>query len=155
MVYIGQQDHLTVLWTSARGLPRMDAMKAFRDVILLRENVELKWLFGSLDSMDILPESSEDFFSAAAAFGATSTSACLKRLLPWSPALEAGLPSLSSIPLPNQLPNTQDLQLGPGFNSVEQLQQDEVDMHLGEASQDNVTDEVLDVIAKVVTSLAE
>jgi hypothetical protein len=42
MVYIGQQDHLTVLWTSARGLPRMDAMKAFRDVILLRENVELK-----------------------------------------------------------------------------------------------------------------
>jgi hypothetical protein len=38
---------------------------------------------------------------------------------------------------------------------VEQLQQDEVDMHLGEASEDNVTDEVLDAIAKVVTSLAE
>jgi hypothetical protein len=37
MVNTGQQDHLIVLWTSNRGLPHNDAVKAFRKVILLRK----------------------------------------------------------------------------------------------------------------------
>jgi hypothetical protein len=58
MVLTGQQDHLVVLWTSARGLPRMDALRAFKDTILLQENVELRWRLGGMDCMVLLAKES-------------------------------------------------------------------------------------------------
>jgi hypothetical protein len=81
----------------------MDALRAFRDTILLWENVELRWLLGGMDCMVSPHNESHDFFTVAAAFGVASKIAYLQRLCLWSPTADAGLPSLSDIALPTQL----------------------------------------------------
>lgn len=51
MERIGRYDHLSVLWTTAAGPTRSEAIAAMTEVMLLRENADLMWLFGSLDCM--------------------------------------------------------------------------------------------------------
>jgi hypothetical protein len=46
----------------------MGALRAFRDTILLCENVKLRWLLGGVDCMVSPHDESHDFFMTAAAF---------------------------------------------------------------------------------------
>jgi hypothetical protein len=138
MVQTGQQDHFIVLWTSTRGLPRMYTLRAFRDTILLRENMELRWLLGGVDYMVSLHEESHDFFMAIAVYGAASRIACLQHLRPWSPIVDVGLPSLSNIALPTQLLTTQDLEMDPEFGKVVGEDDDEGEPHLEDLAEEVV-----------------
>ena len=66
MINLDQLDVLRDMWVSkAQGTDCDAVCKAFRSVLLLRENLDLEYIFGSLECTGIWPRGGEQLFQAA------------------------------------------------------------------------------------------
>jgi hypothetical protein len=127
MVVSGKRDHLSVLWTSGPGVSREEVARQLRVVLLVRENAELRWVWGSVDCTGKVPGNMSDVVETLKAFHDTSMASCTKLLDPWRGAEDSGgsnLPGLVELPLPSQMYGTQDLILTGKEFDVEASVQD-------------------------------
>jgi hypothetical protein len=97
MVVSGKRDHLSVLWTSRPGVLRNKAARQLWEVLLVRENVELRWLWGAVDCTGKLDDEVRDLFPNLAIFQEMSIARCTKLLEPWKAGEEPGGSSLASL----------------------------------------------------------
>jgi hypothetical protein len=112
MVVSGKRDHLSVLWTSGPGVSRNEAARQLREVLLVRENLEFRWVWGGVDCSGKLPEDMSHIVSALAIFQESSMANCTKLLDPWRGGEDSGgsvVPSLGDLPLPSQMYGSQEL----------------------------------------------
>ena len=80
-----QQEHiLRDMWVDRAGVDREAVLTAFRHVLLLRENIELGYCFGSLEALGVWPRAGDDFFRAARGLHRESVSACITKIAAWN-----------------------------------------------------------------------
>jgi hypothetical protein len=104
MVVSGKRNHLSVLWTSGPGVSQNEVARQLWEVLLVRENVDLRWLWGAVDCTCKLDDEVRDLLPNLAIFQETSIARCTKLLEPWKAGEEpggSGLASLAELTLPS------------------------------------------------------
>ena len=112
MVVNGKRDHLSVLWTSGLGVSWNEVMRQLWEVLLVRENIELRWLWGAVDCTGKLDDEVRGLLPNLIIFQKTSIARWTMLLEPWKAREEpdgSGLASLAELTLPSQMYSIQDL----------------------------------------------
>jgi hypothetical protein len=68
MVISEKRDHLSGLWTSGPGVSREEGARQLREVLLVQENMDLWWLWGSVDCTGKVPDDISDLLRSAILF---------------------------------------------------------------------------------------
>ena len=83
------------LWVKGEGVDREGCASVFTSVLLLRENIDLGYVFGSIEATGLWPRGGDAFFDAAKVLRRESVSACYTKLAYWN--VKDGLEDLDDI----------------------------------------------------------
>jgi hypothetical protein len=84
---------------------REEAVRQLREVLLVRENIELRWVWGSVDCTGKVPRDMSDLVETMKAFHDSSMALYTKLLDPWRGVEDSGGPNLAGLaelPMPSQ-----------------------------------------------------
>lgn len=78
------------MWVNREGVDKDGTVASFRNTLLLRENIDLGYVFGSLEATGVWPRGGDELFDAAKVLRRESISACHAKLSKWSVTQDLG-----------------------------------------------------------------